>query len=321
MKLSIRALRWGAAGLFLLMLRTPADADPYVIGPEDVLDISVWEHPELSMTTRVDQEGFLVLPPIGDVRASGKTPNDLARHLEDVLQTFLRQRVQVTVTVTGYNSRRIHVTGAVGLPGRYSFAKIPQLLEVLGTAGGPSPTADLARVRVLHTEEGETTSVTVDLDRALQTGDLSSLPVLRSGDVVYVPSRAEQAGLAVPGDQGVAYVLGAVARPGAVHVGDGLALTRLMAVVGGTVPGADLHEIRIAAENEDGAGPWMIVADLEELLESGDEGPPVRAGELVFVPPRNQGPFNIARGAFFEVMGVSRDLLNLVVIGDYLSGR
>ena len=107
MKLSIRALRWGAAGLFLLMLRTPADADPYVIGPEDVLDISVWEHPELSMTTRVDQEGFLVLPPIGDVRASGKTPNDLARHLEDVLQTFLRQRVQVTVTVTGYNSRRI----------------------------------------------------------------------------------------------------------------------------------------------------------------------------------------------------------------------
>lgn len=302
----------------LAFLAGAAGADPYLIGVEDVLSISVWEHSELTMTATVNESGDIVVPPIGRIRAAGKTADGLARRLEETLETFLRQSVQVTVTIVGYNSRRVHVTGDVGAPGRYSFATIPHILEVMGSAGGPKPTADIANVRIIRVAEGDTTVVSVDLDNALKTGDLSSLPQLAVGDVIYVPSKMEEAEVFLPGEPDVAYVLGAVARPGPVKVGEGLALTRLMATVGGLRPEAHMERIRILARGPDGAGSWILEADLQEMLETGDLGPPVRPGELVYVPPREPGALGIASGVFRGVLGASRDLLNLILIGDYI---
>jgi polysaccharide export outer membrane protein len=307
--------------LLALVLASAAGAGEYVIGPQDVLEISVWEHPELSATLPVDANGRVVLPPVGEVEAAGLTAQQLGRRLEEVLEAFLRRPVQVTVRVVAYNSRRIMVTGDVRNPGTYSFPAIPGFLEVLGAAGGPNPTADLSRIRLLRAAQQETSSVVVDLEAALRTGRLGDLPRLQPGDVLYVPARAEEAQLLVPGQEGVAYVLGAVARPGPVQVGKGLALTRLVALAGGTLPGAWLERIRILAGGGEGSAPWILEADLEEMLRTGDPGPTVRPGELVFVPPRDQGTLGILRQAALGLLGVSRDLLNLFLVVDYLENR
>ncbi|MBD3336048.1 MAG: hypothetical protein GF355_11090 [Candidatus Eisenbacteria bacterium] len=314
------AAGWFAA-LAVLLAATSArsqEGEPYIVGPEDVLTVSVWEHPELSTTTTVAQGGMISFPPIGDVQAAGKSPRELARHLEEVLQTFLRQRVQVTVSVTEYRSRRVHVTGDVSAPGRYSFAEIPHLLEVLGAAGGPTPSADLTRVRILRPAAEDTTVITVNLDQALQSGNLEGVPQLHPGDLIYVGSRMEEGQTVVPGEEGIAYVLGAVARPGPVRVGDGLALTRLLAMAGGMQPNARADRTRLLALGVRGGSNWVLETDVKEMLETGDPGPTVRQGEMVYVPPAEPGLAGTARTVLVELSRFSRDLVNLLIIGDYL---
>ena len=294
-------------------------AEPYIIGSEDVLTISVWEHAELSLAATVNQSGEFTFPPIGEVTATGRSPRELARHLEEILETFLRQRVQVTVTVSEYNSRRVHVTGAVNTPGRYSFSEIPHLLEILGLAGGPSPIADLTRVRILRTAITETTSMVVNLDQVLHSGNLVAVPQLIPGDVIYVPSRVEEGQVVLPGEAGVAYVLGAVARPGPVRVGDGLALTRLLSVVGGLLPGAETDKVRLLTVGQGGASPWVLESNVEEMLRTGELGPSVLPGELVYVPPYEPGALGSARNSIMELGGLSRDFVNILLIIDYLN--
>ncbi|MBU1699973.1 MAG: polysaccharide export protein [Candidatus Eisenbacteria bacterium] len=310
-----------AAVLFILSIGagSAAAADPYIIGPEDVLAISVWEHPELSLAVTVNQSGEFTFPPIGEVTAVGRSPRALARHLEEILETFLRQRVQVTVTVSEYNSRRVHVTGAVNTPGRYSFSEIPHLLEILGLAGGPSPMADLTRVRILRTAVAETTSIVVNMDQVLHSGNLGIVPKLIAGDVIYVPSRVDEGQVVVPGEAGVAYVLGAVARPGPVRVGGGLALTRLLSVVGGILPGGEAEKVRVLTLGNGEVSPWVMESNVKEMLETGEIGPSVLPGELVYVPPYEPGVLQSARNAIVEFGGLSRDIVNILLIIDYLN--
>jgi protein involved in polysaccharide export with SLBB domain len=179
--------------------------------------------------------------------------------------------------------------------------------------------ADLTRVRILRTAVAETTSIVVNMDRVLHTGNLSAVPRLIPGDVIYVPSRIDESQAVMPGEAGVAYVLGAVGQPGPVRVGNGLALTRLLAVVGGTLPEAEIDRIRVLTLGQGGTSPWVLESNVEEMLKTGEIGPSVYPGELVYVPPYDPGTFGTAREIATEFGGFSRDIVNMLLILDYLN--
>lgn len=300
------------SGVLLLLLATAGQAaDEYRIGADDVLTITVWERPDLTRQVAVRAGGQITFPPIGEVNASGETTASLARLLEQRLYDFLRRPTQVTVEVASFYSQRVTVAGAVTNPGRLSFERIPGLVEVLGAAGGLSPGGDLGRIQILRTEGGRQTAVTVDLAQAMARGDLSNLPALQAGDVVFVPSIGGEAGGAGP-----AFVLGHVARPGAVPVGSGLDLAKVLSLAGGTLPTGRLDKVQVIG-SQPGGEPFVAEVDLERLFETGDANFLVRPGDTIRVPPR-RATLAAAWSVTRDVLGVSRDVLNLILISDVL---
>lgn len=282
----------------------------YLIGAGDGLGISVWERPELTRNVIVRQSGVITFPPLGDVTASGITSADLARDLERRLNDFLRRPTQVTVEVVAFNSQYVTVVGAVGAPGRYSFERLPGVLEVLGSAGGGALGADISGVQIYRTEGGRQVAVPVDLAAAMRDGNLAAVPALKAGDVVYVPGSAAEMG----GGANVAYVVGDVARPGAYSVGNGMDLMKLVSLAGGTLPNADLDAVEVVARSGEGTGAFIATVDLKHYFDGGQAEFLVRPGDLVRVPARGR---SIAGEIFSTTSGLaalSQSLLNSLLI-------
>ena len=315
---------WGAL-LAIALAGAPVQAEEeYVLGPEDVISVTVWEHPELSRTLAVRANGVITIPPLGDIPAAGKATSVLARDLEREFYNVLRQTTQVTVSVVAFNSQRVFLAGQVAAPGRYSFETIPGLVDLLGQAGGLGPTADLSRVRILRSEGEGKRTLEVDLTRAIQSGDASNVPGLQPEDVIFVPpvSLGGAGGAAAGGGLtggNFAYILGTVGQPGAVPAGEGVDLFSALALAGGVAPEADLSRIDIIS-NDAAGGTYRLTVDLENEVMSGRGGPEIQPGDRIRVYTRPPSLGAQAVTAAQATLGASRDLLNLILVRDIILG-
>lgn len=167
--------------------------DVYNIGVDDVLQVTVWRNPDLSIGVPVRPDGKISVPLIGDVQASGHTPEDVADIISSKLSEFIRDP-QVTVVLTRLVSHqylsRIRVTGAVrnqiSVPYRQGMTVLDAVLE----SGGVNEFADPDRTRLYRVLNGETKPVPVSLERILKQGALDTNYLLRPGDVITVPERS-----------------------------------------------------------------------------------------------------------------------------------
>ncbi|MEO5618476.1 MAG: polysaccharide biosynthesis/export family protein [Candidatus Eisenbacteria bacterium] len=304
--------RWSAPMLLLLLLASPARAVDYTLGAEDVLQISVWLHPELDRSVPIGPDGTLIFAPAGEIKAAGLSPKQLADRLGERLSTYLRQTTTVTVTVTQYLSRSVYVVGAVGRPGRFGFQTMPGLVDLISQAGGALTGADLSRVQVIR-KEGEARRVlTADVSTALRDGIGTDLPVLRPGDTVVLNTREGGAYAGAPGD-GVA-VLGEVIKPGLYTVGSGLDVFMLMAQAGGFTGRANLKLVRIVTPSP--GGSRVRTVNLKRAVERNGETPAlIMPGDVVFVSPTST---SAAWTVFSQTLSISRDLLNVALAVDVL---
>lgn len=285
----------------------------YILGTEDVVAVTVWEHPELSRTVVVRADGTVTLPPLGDVPAAGKTTAALARELESRIYSVLRIATQATVAVVSFNSRTVYLAGQVSTPGRYSFETIPNIVDLMGMAGGFGPQADLANVRIMRkTPQGGTTTITADLTGAMEAGDQTGLPALEPGDVVFVPATMV-GGAALGGD--VVHVLGAVAKPGPYSLASAADLYQLFSLAGGVLPNGNLSEVEILAEDVHSGG-YRVTVDLERHADAGRKGLPLQAGDTVIVPARSASPVAQAWTVIREGLGLARDVYLIREIAD-----
>jgi polysaccharide export outer membrane protein len=313
---------WQAVAVVALALVTLGAAHPvagaeYAIGPEDVLQVSVWMHPELERSVTVDAGGNITFPPIGELRAAGQTPGQLGTRLADRLSSYLRQTATVTVTVAQYLSQSVFVSGAVATPGRYGFEVVPGLLDVINRAGGATAGADLSSVQVIR-REGDVRPETVDLARALREGTNAGLPPLRAGDTIVVPggptaAGESGAGAMVTGD--AVGVLGEVNRPGLYPVGSGRDLWMALAVAGGLTPRGRLTDVRVIRPK--GAGSLVFRVDLKDQLVRGARKPfAVQPGDVVVV--MGGSGWGAAWTVLSQALTLSRDVVNIVLISDYM---
>lgn len=162
-----------------------ADANTYVIGPEDVLAINVWKEPEMSASVPVRPDGKISLPLLNDVQAAGLTPMQLASTLSDKMQQFLTEP-RVTVTVTGMNSKRIFLMGEVGRRGPVAMLPNMTLMQALAVGGGFSQFANLKKMYLLRNEEGKQVRLPINY-KALMNGDESQNILMKPGDTIVVP--------------------------------------------------------------------------------------------------------------------------------------
>jgi polysaccharide export outer membrane protein len=168
-----------------------ATAGAYRIGPLDVLDISVFQVPELTKSVQVADTGTINLPLVGEVSVAGKTAQQVERDLTAKLGAKYLQNPQVTVYVKEYNSQQVTIEGAIQKPGVFPLKGKTSLLQLIALANGFDPNSDWT-VLVLRQSNGKKSAAKFDVD-AIQKGRAED-PLLQSGDIVVAGSSAIKAG-------------------------------------------------------------------------------------------------------------------------------
>lgn len=175
-----------------LSLQTSTSVDEYVLGPTDSIQISVWRNQDLSIGVPVRPDGRVSMPLIGDVMATGKTPEQLANEIEQGLASYIREP-QVTVVVTSMGSHefsdRVRVTGAVNQPISVPHRPGMTVLDMMLSAGGANPFANLNSAMLYRALNNTMVAIPVRLDDILNSGDVSTNYRMRPGDILAVPER------------------------------------------------------------------------------------------------------------------------------------
>jgi polysaccharide export outer membrane protein len=159
---------------------------PYVIGPADVVRVTVWKNPELSGDIAVRPDGTITLPVIGELRAAGRTAADLQAEATRRAATLVNDAV-VTVSVTEVNSYRFTVAGNVEHPGLFTSRYYLTVSDAIALAGGPNRYASTGDVMVVRHGPGGLQRFRVDYDGVLAGRYPEQDIVLHAGDAVRVP--------------------------------------------------------------------------------------------------------------------------------------
>ena len=165
----------------------PASQVPatYVIGPNDVLLVSVWKEPDLTNTLPVRPDGMISLPLLSDVQAAGLTPTQLAASITEKLKQYVTEP-HVTVVVTQINSQRIYVTGEVQHTGAMNLLPDMTVLQALASAGF-TQFAHTKGIYVLRTQHGEQRKIAVNYNKLVKGGNMDQNIILKPGDTIVVP--------------------------------------------------------------------------------------------------------------------------------------
>src|SRR5262245_5905120 len=158
----------------------------YILGPEDVLTISVWKDEHLTKECVVRPDGMVSFPLVGDVQAAGRTVEDVRLDITKRLTRFI-PNAQVSVSVTKLLSYKIYVVGRVAKPGEYMVGHHTDVLQALSLAGGLTPFAAENDIKVIRRKDGEELVFEFRYGDAKKGRDLKQNILLQRGDVVLVP--------------------------------------------------------------------------------------------------------------------------------------
>lgn len=161
--------------------------DDYIIGPEDVLEISVWRNPDLSRQVTVRPDGRISLPLIGDVTAVGLTTSELRDSITEKLTEY-KENPTVAIVVMTVNSYYFYTQGAVGITGKIPLLSRTTLIQAITLAGGLAPDAVRSRITIfrLGRDGGPPQKIVVSYDEIILRGGENI--VLKPGDTLVVPS-------------------------------------------------------------------------------------------------------------------------------------
>lgn len=251
-----------ATGIFSMGPAQAAGKTDYVLGPGDVVKISVYQNPDLQTETRVSESGVISFPLIGSAKVGGLTVNQAEQQIADGLRNgnFVKQP-QVSILVEIFRGNQASVLGNVNKPGRYPLETVDMhLSDLIATAGGVAPTGgDL--VVLTGMRNGHPMRQVIDLPESFTGTKQSVDPIIQNNDVVWVDRFP------------MVYVYGEVQRPGNFRLERGMTVMQALAAAGGpTLRGTD-KGLRI--HRRDSSGQMQV---LEPKLT--DE---VQEGDVLFV--------------------------------------
>ena len=161
----------------------------YMIGPSDVIKIFVWGNPDVSVEVSVRPDGKVSSPLVEDMIAVGKTPTQLARDIENVLATYIKQPT-VTVIVKqfgGLYNQQIRVIGEANDPQGLPYRRKMSLLDVMIAVNGLTEYAAGNKAKIVRVVNGEEQVVKVRLEDLLKDGDISANMEMKPGDILIIP--------------------------------------------------------------------------------------------------------------------------------------
>ncbi len=257
--------------------QSPATADlgeqppSILIGPGDLLTVTVFETPELSSSVRVDQNGNSSLPVLGPVHVAGLTTQEASTAIEDAFRTRgLLLNPHVTVSESEFASQGASVLGEVHAPGIYPTLGSRHLLDMLSLAGGVSTTAGRL-VSIVHRGDSQH-PVQIALQPTPASLHAQENPVILPGDTIVVAKA------------GVVYVIGDVLRPGGILVDNNerISVIEALSLAGGFNKTAAESQTRLIRKLP--AGREEVGLDLKHILYGKQADVLVSDGDILFVP-------------------------------------
>jgi polysaccharide biosynthesis/export protein len=263
--------------LFLAALQTAPAAAPdpalYIVGPSDVLAITVFNQPQLSGKFAVESDGTLAFPLVGRVAVGGLSIRAAEDEIRQRLSAGYLTDPRVTVAVEQYRSQQIFVMGEVKQPGSLQFTGSMTLIEALARAGSTTdragfeavivrPSSGAAGIAAQAPNAANSETIRVDL-QSLQTGGLSHNVALRAGDTIFVPRAA------------TVFVSGQVKTAGEYVIRPGMTVRQALALAGGVSDRGSTRRIQIVRQ----------VAGKEATLDAGLQTP-VQPGDTIVVRER-----------------------------------
>lgn len=251
-------------------------SEDYRLGPQDVIEVRVFELDQLNRKVRISGDGRIELPLVGTLRAAGLTSEEVSAEVAARLKDRYVQNPQVSIFIVEFNSQKISLLGAVQAPSTYPLVGQRRLLQVLAEAGSLSSDAGKTLYVFRQTPDGRSARLTVPLDELLLQGDPRWNIVLVPGDVVSVP----------PEEAIAVSVLGAVNSPG-VHklpVGNDATLLKAIALAGGLNERASKKGLQIKRRRRDGDdGDTIIKVNLGDILSGKKPDVILVEGDVVVV--------------------------------------
>jgi polysaccharide biosynthesis/export protein len=168
----------------LIPLAVMAQGASYIIGPSDLLEISVWGEDNLSRQLTVRSDGYISLPLAGEIMAADKTPAQLQKEIEAILAKYVKEP-HCAVIVREPKSKRFYVQGQVARPGEYILDHEMTLTQVISTAGGFNQWADTGDIIVLRYQNKAQTRINVNYNKIIK-GKVENI-LIQPGDTVIIP--------------------------------------------------------------------------------------------------------------------------------------
>lgn len=242
------------------------DSD-YLLGPEDIISVTVWNHGDLSRKLQISREGEFFFPLIGKIRAEGMTAARLEKEIANLLADGYLRNPQVNVYIENYRSNKVFVLGEIENAGIYPLSGKTSLLEILSRAGGPTeaatevimvirprnPRGIKGPIPLNQAKEGEV--IKIDLN-ALQDGDMTHNIEIKNRDTIYIPEAK------------FFFVFGEVASPGQYKLDEGTTVIKAISMAHGLTGKAAVNRTRILREKE---GMRIVIdARMNDLIQFHD---------------------------------------------------
>ncbi len=246
--------------------------DDYVVGPEDEISITVWDHPDLTRKIRINLEGKISFPLIGEVKVAGLTPIDIEKKIEELLDKDYIVNPQVSVVIESYKSSNVSIMGEVKMPGSYALTRRMTVVEALSLAGGLLSEADheimIVRPKkgnhvdgpLLPEDSDESEIIRIQIRDVLQREGVEAEKArnieVRNGDTIFVP-RAR-----------MFYVTGEVNKPGQYAYQKGMSLLHAISTAGGFTEKARRSKVKVVRESQ--GKKVELSLTLAQPIEPGD---------------------------------------------------
>ena len=254
-----------SAIMLLLGTASFSAVQDYIVGEGDVLNLTVYEHDDLTLTVRVSGEGSITIPLIGDVHVQGLTLNQIAQKITTLLADGYIVNPQVNIFIHEFRSKKATILGQINRPGLYELRQYTTLLELISQAGGLTQGAGNKAIikRKLPSESGrKEESITIDLKSLIEGGDTSRNIQIVGGDSIYITATD------------VYYVTGEVKKPNEFNLDGEITIIQAITKAGGFTGKAAPTKVKIIRKT----------ADSKKVLSKVSMDEPVLPNDVIVVP-------------------------------------